>query len=78
MIDELIRTIPPIVGVPRFTWWLFGPSSLIICPMPRLARIRISEGVKMKLSKSESAPAKTMPFIPSPPPISLQLNRRAD
>ena len=26
-----IKKIPPIVGVPCFTKWFFGPSSLMIC-----------------------------------------------
>jgi len=25
-----IITIPPIVGVPLFAWWLLGPSSLMV------------------------------------------------
>ncbi len=25
-------SVPPIVGVPAFVWWLAGPSARICCP----------------------------------------------
>jgi hypothetical protein len=36
---------PPIDGVPRFLWWLGGPSSRISCPNPCRVNSRISTGV---------------------------------
>ena len=52
-----MMTMPPIVGVPRFVWCEVGPSSLMTCPNPRLARKRIRSGVPKSEKRSAIAPA---------------------
>src|SRR5256885_15321946 len=39
-----IMISPPIVGVPRFVWWLAGPSARITCPTLRSRSRRIMAG----------------------------------
>src|SRR2546429_9707001 len=39
-----IMISPPIVGVPRFVWWLAGPSARITCPTFRSRSRRIMAG----------------------------------
>jgi hypothetical protein len=42
MDEARIIAIPPIVGVPDFTWCDFGPSSRMLCP----ALIFFNKGIK--------------------------------
>jgi hypothetical protein len=41
--------MPPMVGVPLFAWWLWGPSSLICCMMLIFLSHLISSGAIIKL-----------------------------
>jgi hypothetical protein len=41
--------IPPIVGVPDFFKWLFGPSSLSVCPTFSFLKNGIITGPSMTL-----------------------------
>ena len=43
---------PPIVGVPRFSWWLAGPSARITCPTRRSRSARITHGPTTNASRS--------------------------
>ena len=40
--------LPPIVGVPSFPKWLFGPSSRMVCPIFIWVSFLIRNGPRMK------------------------------
>ncbi len=52
-----MMTSPPIVGVPRFPWWLAGPSARMIWPILWAWSRRMTAGPTMKDSTSAVTPA---------------------
>ncbi len=52
-----MMTSPPIVGVPRFPWWLAGPSARMIWPILCARRRRITAGPTRNDSTSAVTPA---------------------
>ena len=49
---DIIIIIPPIVGVPAFFKWLFGPSSRTYCPNFNLFKNGMTRGLKPALTKN--------------------------
>ncbi|MNJ61270.1 hypothetical protein D3C77_570500 [compost metagenome] len=46
-VNANMMTIPPIVGVPAFFWWLCGPSPRICCPNFIRRRSGMRSGAEM-------------------------------
>src|SRR3954447_5549489 len=49
--------IPPIVGVPAFSWWPWGPSSRMFWPNSRSRRKAMNFGERKMQISSEAVPA---------------------
>src|SRR3954467_2952104 len=49
--------IPPIVGVPAFSWWPSGPSSRMNCPNSRARRNAMNFGDRKMQMSSAAVPA---------------------
>src|SRR6185436_11975632 len=68
-----MKMMPPIVGVPRLTWWLFGPSSRMNWPHPMRVNSRMNSGVRNSVKASDNAPAVSRALTRT----ILQIGRRA-
>ena len=60
ILAAVVISTPPIVGVPRFSWWRSGVSSRIVWPICRSSSSRISHGPAMKAIKSAVSAAPTL------------------
>ena len=49
--------IPPIVGVPAFSWWPAGPSGRMFWPNSRSRRNSMNFGERKTQMSSEAVPA---------------------
>jgi hypothetical protein len=57
--------IPPIVGVPAFSWWPSGPSSRMNWPNSRSRSVAMNFGDrKMQMSSAAVPPMRTSPTAP--------------
>ncbi len=60
---------PPMVGVPRLTRWVCGPSTRISCPNPWRRKYRTTSGVNRIEVSSEKTAAIRIVFILSRSPV---------
>src|SRR6478752_1878017 len=59
----MMIAVPPMVGVPRFFWWVCGPSSRISWPKPGREKTLIRYGVSMIATARPMTAAMRMSFI---------------
>src|SRR4051794_13482176 len=58
--------IPPIVGVPAFSWWPSGPSSRMCWPNSLTRRNEMNFGLrKMQMRRAAVPPMRISPTVPS-------------
>src|SRR4051794_37266827 len=56
--------MPPIVGVPAFSWWPSGPSSRMFWPNSRRRRYEMNFGLrKMQMSRDAIPAIRTSPTL---------------